>query len=122
MANDICQVFAVGRLTRDGELKILPNGTPLLEFAIAIGKKAKDLEETSFFHCTIYGKFAEVIGKFMVKGQQVAVTGELKQERWEKDGVKHSKVKIRVDQLNLLGGKGVGTSVGLTKEEEEIPF
>jgi single-strand DNA-binding protein len=105
-------VVLVGNLTRDPELKFLPSGTALCEFAIAVNRRWTDAktsekkEEVSFFDCVVWAKGAEIFAKYMTKGKPCLIDGELRQERWEdKDGGKRSRVKINVQNFQFLGGK-----------------
>jgi single-strand DNA-binding protein len=106
MANDMNVVVLVGRLTRDMELKFLNNGTPIGSFSIAVGRvrteNERKVDEVSYFDCSLFGKFAEVMNQYMLKGKQISLTGSLRQDRWEKDGQNYSKVKINVDNIQLL--------------------
>lgn len=107
------RVTIVGNLTRDAELKYLNNGTAVCELSVAVndGWKSGDkwTEYVSYIDCTIMGKRAESLNKYLAKGTRVGVDGKLKQERWESDGGKRSRVKIMIDEIELLGGKP-GTS------------
>ena len=51
------------------------------------------------------GKTAEALVQYLTKGRQIVVQGELRQERWEKDGQKQSKVRINANAIQLVGGK-----------------
>lgn len=99
---DINNVVIVGRLTRDAERR--GNGGPL-SFSIASSRRVKHGEEwsdeASFFEVTYWHKSLD---QYLVKGKQVAVSGALVQEHWEKDGEKRSKVVILADNVQLLGG------------------
>ena len=57
------------------------------------------------FAVTIWGKTAENLKPYLTKGKQIAVEGYLRQDRWEKDGQKFSKVGIVADSVMLLGGR-----------------
>ncbi|MFP4373716.1 MAG: single-stranded DNA-binding protein [Spirochaetaceae bacterium] len=109
---DINQVVLVGRLVRDAELRYLSSGTAVMNFSIAVNRRRKQgdqwVEETSFFDVELFGRQAESIQRFMVKGKQVGVQGELRQDRWEQDGQTRSKVKVHAINLQLLGGAGDG--------------
>jgi single-strand DNA-binding protein len=109
MSQDINSVVIVGRCTRDAELKFTSSGTAICNFSIASNRSVKRGEkwedETSFLDLTLWSKQAEGLNKYLTKGQQVVVKGELKQERWERDGQKHSKLTIAVDSVQLIGGK-----------------
>jgi len=112
MAGDINVVVMVGRITRDAELKYSGSGTAICNFSIAVNRRVKKGEqwtdEASFFDLALFGKTAESMNKFLTKGQQVAVNGALKMDRWEKDGQKMSKVGIFVESVQLLGGRKEG--------------
>jgi len=106
---DLNHVVLIGRLTRDAELKHLNTGTAICIFFIAVNRSVKRgdkwEDEASFFDVSLFGKQGEAVAQYLTKGQQVAVAGELKQDRWEKDGQKHSRVVIVADTVQLLGGK-----------------
>ena len=119
---DINSVTLVGRLTRDAEIKSTQGGTTFAKFALAVNRYAgKDKgEEVSFIDCTLWGKQADAVGKYLTKGKQVGVVGELQQERWEKDGQKHSKLTVTVRSIQLLGGNT--EYFGSGDDESEVPF
>ena len=105
---DINSVIIVGRLTRDAELKYTGSGMALCNFSVAVNRRVKKgdqwTDEASFFDLTLFGKTAENLNKHLVKGGQVAVQGSLKQDRWEKDGQRFSKIGIFAENVQLLGG------------------
>jgi len=106
---DMNVVAINGRLTRDAELKYTNSGMAICKFSIAsnrsIKKGDKWEDEANFFECTMFGKRAESINQYLTKGQQVSISGELRQERWEKDGKQNSRITISVNNLQLIGGK-----------------
>lgn len=108
MAGDINTVTLVGRITRDAEIKYTASGTAKAEFSIAVNRRVKKGEqwsdEASFLDLTLWDKQAENLAKHLLKGTQVAVLGELRQDRWEKDGKKQSKIYVHVNGIQLLGG------------------
>ena len=109
MAGDINRVVLVGRLTRDAELSYTNTGFALTKFSIAINRRKKSgdqwVDEANFFDATLWGKRGESLNQYLSRGQQVAIDGELRQDRWEKDGVKNSRVTIHVNDIQLLGSK-----------------
>lgn len=113
---DVNNVTIIGRLTRDAELKYTAGGFAIASLAIAVNRRKKDgdqwVEEVSFFDVTLYGKSAESLKQYLVKGKQIAVVGELRQDRWEKDGQKFSKVIIAANNVQLLGGNSGGNNSG----------
>jgi single-strand DNA-binding protein len=109
MANDINQVVLVGRLTREAELKYTGGGTAICKFSIAVNRSRKSGEgwtdEAHFFDIVLWGRQGEAISKYLSKGKQVAVAGELRQNRWTTDdGQNRSKVEVHANNVQLLGG------------------
>lgn len=101
----------IGNLTRTPELK--PVGTTqVCEFSIAVnevfyagpeGNKEKK-EVVHYFDCQCWGPRGESLAKYFTKGKPIAVTGALRQDRWEQEGQKRSKVYIRVENWDFAGG------------------
>lgn len=108
MAQDVNHVILIGRLTRDAEMKYTSGGMAVCRFSIAVNRRAKEgdswVDEANFFDIVVWGKTAEALNQYLVKGKQVAVKGELHQNRWEQDGKARSKVEINAETVQLLGG------------------
>ena len=108
---DLNHVIEIGRLTRDiseRDFAYTTGGTARLNLSIAVNRSEKRggewADKVSFLDVTVWGKTAENIKPYLHKGKQIAVDGYLDQQRWEKDGVKYSKVVIIADSVQLLGG------------------
>lgn len=106
---DFNHVGIIGRLTRDAEL-VNVGQTVKADLSIAVNRSRKQADgswtdEVSFFDFTLWGKTAEGLKPFLTKGKQIAIEGHLKQDRWEKDGQKFSKVSIVAENVQLLGGR-----------------
>lgn len=99
--SNINQTTLSGRLTRDCVTKTIGE-TEIIEFSIASSEKYKDKEQVIFMDCTIFGNRGK-LPEFLTKGKFVVVTGKLKEDKWEKDGQKRSKVSIIVDNLDITG-------------------
>lgn len=116
MANDINHVIIVGRLTRDAEISYLPSGVAVAKISIAVNRGRKNgdqwVEEVSYFDSAIFGKTAENLKPYLSKGKQIGLEGHLKQDRWEKDGQKFSKISVIADNVQLLGGRSDGGGPG----------
>jgi len=100
----------LGNMTADPELKYTPNGTAVCRFTVAINKRWKTAsgetkEEVSFIQVKAFKGQAEACAEYTHKGSLVLVQGELKQERWEKDGQKHEKVGVVAFHVKFLDGK-----------------
>jgi single-strand DNA-binding protein len=115
---DINHVVLVGRLTRDAELKYTAGGQAVCKFSIAINRRRKSgdqwVDEANFFDIVLWGRQGESLNQYLVKGKQVGVDGELRQDRWEQDGQNRSKVEIVANNIQLLGGGpgGAGSQGG----------
>lgn len=98
-------VSLIGRLTDDQTLRFTNEGNPVGNFNVAVDTGFGDRKETSFFSCVIFGKMAQSLDQYLTKGKQIGLQGSLRQNRWEKDGQKNSRVEIVVKDVQLLGGK-----------------
>ena len=107
--NDLNNVNLIGRLTRDAELRYSSSGMAICKFSIAVNRSVKKndkwSDEASFFDCTVFGKTAESLKQYLTKGQQVCISGELVQNRWEHEGKQMSRVEINVNHVQLIGEK-----------------
>ena len=106
------RVILVGNLTRDPELRYIPSGTAVSEIGLAVNDRVKRndqwVDETTFVDVTLWGRTAEVANEYLSKGSPVLIEGRLKQDRWEKDGQKHSKIKVVAEKMQMLGSRGEG--------------
>jgi single-strand DNA-binding protein len=98
-----------GNLGNDAETKYLPNGTAVCEFSAAAKSGFGDNEKTLWIKCAMFGKRAEgQLPQYLVKGAKVCIAGELSMDEWEKDGVANKMLKVRVEDLDLIGAKQEG--------------
>lgn len=106
---DINNATLIGHLTRDAELSYTPGGMAISSFCVAINRRIKKgedwVDEANYFDVKAFGKQAESLKPYMTKGKQIGVTGYLRQERWEKDGQKFSKIVLNANDIQLLGGR-----------------
>ena len=134
---DLNHVVLIGRLTQDlgsdeRSFGYVGNGQARANVSIAVNRSKKDgdqwIEEVNYFNITIWGKTAENLKPYLTKGKQICVEGHLKQDRWEKDGQKQSRVTIVADSVQLLGGKSDSNNSEPTSsyaqqyEEQQNPF
>ena len=109
---DINHVTLVGRLTRDAELKYTNSGQAVSNISLAINQRRRRddqwVDEAHFFDCVVWGKSAEALNPYLVKGKQVGVEGQLRQNRWEQEGRTRSRVEIFVNNIQLLGSRSDG--------------
>lgn len=121
MANDMNVYMLVGRLTRDAENRQSDSGWITSRFAIANGYRDRNRDtgewedRTNFFECRYLSK--GTVCEYLKKGTQVAVTGELRDERFtRKDGTPGREVCVIVHGLQLLGSKASQTDAGVPED------
>ena len=111
------RVVLVGNLTRDPELRYISSGTAVTEIGLAVNDRRKNqsgewVDETQFIDITLWARTAEVASEYLSKGSSVLIEGRLKLDRWEKDGHKHSKLRVVGEKMQMLGGRSGGTAGG----------
>ena len=107
---DINIISMTGRLTRDMEIKYTPSRVPVGKFSLAVNRNKKKgdqwVDEASFFECALFGKSSESLAQYLIKGKQVAISGEMRQERWtSQDGQNQSRVVVVISSISLMGSK-----------------
>jgi len=128
---DLNSLQIVGNLTRDVEVKYLQSGMALAKLSIAVNRAYKKndawVEDVSFFDVEAWNKHAERLNG-VKKGERVLISGVLKQERFEKDGVKQSKVKIVADSVELIQRREKrelsqeAQAHGESQDDDRVPF
>lgn len=98
------QITLIGRCGKDPEVKYLDSGKCVAKVSIAVNRRKKD-GGTDWFNCTAWDKTAEVMANYVKKGSQIAVTGSLEFQEYEKDGVKRQTHTVTISNLELLGSK-----------------
>lgn len=104
-----------GRLGADGELRTTQSGERVLGFRVANDVGFGDRRTTQWVECSLWGRRAEALAPHLTKGKQVVVSGELTLREFEKrDGTRGSGLSVRVNDLDLVGGRdgGAGGSGG----------
>ncbi len=137
----INRVVISGNLTRDPELRSTAGGTSVMGFGVAVNERRKNAQTgewedwPNFVDCTMFGKRAEALERYLSKGTKVAIEGRLHYSSWEKDGQKRSKLDVTVDEIEFMatredgdGGRTYGSArppqkpVQADLYDEDIPF
>ena len=138
------KVFLIGRLTQDPEIRYAQNenSTAVGRFSIAVDRRFKREGEPTadFFNCTVFGKTAEFVEKYLRKGSKIAIVGHIQNNNYtNKNGEKVYSIQIMVDEIEFAESKGAGERVSddVSKQpavssdgfididssiEEELPF
>lgn len=102
-------VHLIGRLGKDPELKTYDKSKKAT-FSIATtdvykNQKGEKVEDTQWHNIVIWGKLADVAGKYLKKGSEVCVEGRISHRAYESDGAKKQITEIIVNDLLMLGEK-----------------
>lgn len=105
------RVTLLGRTGKDPEVRNLESGNTVATISIATSEKYKDKttgekkEKTEWHNLVFWGKLAEVVAKYVHKGDLLFVEGKMTTRSWEKDGVKRYTTEVVVNDLKMLSGK-----------------
>ncbi|MGI6663899.1 MAG: single-stranded DNA-binding protein [Christensenellaceae bacterium] len=111
--------IGIGRLVKAPEARTTPNGVSVTTFTIAISRR-RDRETTDFINIVTWRGLADNCAKYLQKGQQVAVTGELQIRSYDaKDGTKKYITEIQADDVEFLARSGEAKAE-FAEEAEEI--
>lgn len=137
------KAFILGNLTRDPEVRSLPSGQNVVNFAIATNRVWNDKagarqEDVQFHNVVVFGKMADTCAKYLSKGKMVLVEGRIQTRSWDaQDGTKKYRTEVVAEAIQLgprLGGGGgqqqenpslttnkMQDQKPATKEKDEIP-
>lgn len=114
-----------GNLCRDAELRATASGMAVLTFSVAVNESRKNQrtgeyeDYPNYVDCTMFGRRAESVSRYLTKGTYVALTGRLHQNRWQnKDGQNRSKLEVTVDNIHF---ESRGEQNGGYSQQEEPP-
>ena len=103
------KVILIGNLTRDPELSETPSGVAVCKFSLAVSRDYTNAEgnrDTDFFNITVWRGRAENCGKYLKKGNKVAIVGSLQTRSYEdKDGIKRNVTDIIASEVEFLTPK-----------------
>lgn len=105
----INKVLLIGRLGADPELKTVGSGQQVARLSLATSenwtdKEGQKQERTEWHRVVVWGKLAELCGRFLSKGRQVYVEGRLQTRSWEdQGGAKRYTTEIVANTVQFLG-------------------
>lgn len=101
------KVLLTGRLTRDPELRVLASGKSVTTFNVATNEYAGNGKERAEYHTIVtWDRLAEICGRYLGKGQHVAIEGRIQTRTWDDDqGRRHWKTEIVANQVEMLSGR-----------------
>ncbi|MDY8046540.1 single-stranded DNA-binding protein [Paenibacillus polymyxa] len=101
----INRVVLVGRLTKDPELRYLPNGTGTASFTLAVDRSftnGNGQRETDFIPIVVWRQLAETVANYLKKGRLTAVEGRIQVRKWESDNGTRYITEIVADNVRFL--------------------
>lgn len=122
-------VSLVGRLTSDPEVKTTTNNNKVTSFCLAVNRdyvRQGAERETDWIDCVGWNQIAELIGKHLHKGSQVAVTGRIQTRNYEdRDGKKRKVTEVLIGYITFLDkkeAKEASEEPPIAADDEDLPF
>lgn len=128
-------IVIVGNLGKVPELRYAPSGDPVCSLSVAANRQYTDssgekVKETTWFKVSVWGKQAEAADKYLKKGSQVLIHGELKPDKntgnprtfTYSDGTVGASYEVRARTIRFLDRKSESAEPVQHDQEEQIPF
>lgn len=129
MSKSVNKWIGLGNVGKDPDVKTTGGGTMVANFSLACSDRRKDAQGnwqdyTEWIDLVAFKRTAEIIRDYVRKGSKLYVEGKLQTRNWEKDGVKHYRTEVLIDELVLLdgGGKREDQPQSAEVSDEDIPF
>lgn len=114
-------ITVAGILGKDAELKQLKSGDAICNFSIA-DSMGRD-KGTIWWNCSLFGKRAESLSQYLIKGQSVTVSGSVSEREWtDQEGSKRKSMDVRVNELALQGGRKEERPKQIEIDDSDVPF
>ncbi len=117
------KTIIVGNLGADAEMRYTPSGAAVSNFRVAVNERWNDREgqpqeKTTWFRVALWGKQAEAINQYLVKGKEVLVEGSVEASAYTaQDGTAKAGLELRARDVRLLGGREGGGNGGTYEPE-----
>lgn len=121
------KVTLIGRLGKDPETRLMPNGEAVCNFSVATSESWKDQsgqrqERTEWHNITMYRRLAEIAGQYLKKGSQVYLEGKIQSRKYQgKDGIERTAYEIIANEMKMLGGGNDGQQAQSAQAETPTP-
>lgn len=139
MALNLNNIILAGHLTRDPQVKSIANDRTVANFGLAVNRRYKSpegelKEDSTFVEVEAWGRTAELVGQYLVKGSPCFLEGRLKMDSWQdKDGNQRSRLKVVAENVQFIGNKpktagaepamaGAGAAIASRVGEDQPPF
>jgi single-strand DNA-binding protein len=132
----INKVILVGNVGRDVEFRATQSGQNLAKFSLATtDRRFKDENgnpRTEWHNIVAWGKLAEICDRYVTKGKQLYIEGQIRTRTYEQDGQKKYFTEIHMEQMEMLGSKSSGVGApgedygavaqGFPDDADDVPF
>jgi single-strand DNA-binding protein len=115
MAKSVNKVILLGNVGKDPEIRSTPGGTMVASFSLATSDRYQDQQgnwqdRTEWHNLVAFKRTAEIIRDYVKKGSKLYVEGRIQTRSWDdKEGAKHYKTEIIINDLSLLSGREEGS-------------
>lgn len=102
------RVALIGRITKEIDLKSTTSGKSVTNVTLAVPRNETDRDGnkvTDFIRVTAWGKTAELLEKYVRKGDQVGIAGKIRVSKFERDGQIRESVEVVAEDITFIGSK-----------------
>lgn len=118
------QIFIMGRLSRDPEVRHTQSGVTVCSFTLAVDRDIKDKQtgerKTDWIPVTAWRGTADLISRYLHKGDSIVVVGRLEIQEWtDKQGNKRTTPNVSAENVYFTGGRRQETAQSYQQQEHE---
>lgn len=114
------KAILIGNVGKEPEIRKTQSGISVANFSLATSKKIKGEDKTEWHRIVAWDKLAEIVEKYVHKGDKLMIEGEIETREYEKDGRKVYTTEIRAWNMEMLGGKPEGNRSTGTNQKVDI--
>ena len=114
------KAILIGNVGKEPEIRKTQSGISVANFSLATSKKIKGEDKTEWHRIVAWDKLAEIIEKYVHKGDKLMIEGEIETRDYEKDGQKVYTTEIRAWNMEMLGGKPEGNQSTGSNQKVDI--
>jgi len=117
------KAILIGNVGKHPEIRKTQSGISVVNFSLATSKKVKGEDKTEWHRIVAWDKLAEIIEKYVNKGDKLMIEGEIETREYEKEGRKVYTTEIRAWNMEMLGGKSEPhKNIDLDNIDDDLPF
>jgi len=125
--NGINKVILVGHVGKDPEVRYLEGGVAVAKFSLATtevykNKEGKKVEQTEWHNIVLWRNLAEVVEKYVKKGQLLYIEGKIRTRTYGEENNKKYFTEVVADTMTMLGGKRDENAMRIESKPVEAPL